>query len=222
MTGASSLSDQTSASPPGTPLQEIVLPAREYLALTLEPGQTLRVIDLEGKQVLDLVGFGPDRAEKLSCLMSNLLNGTWRLMRGHVLYTNRCRPMLAIVEDTVGVHHSGGGFCSEESNFVRYGARGTRNCADNLTRALAPHGLTRAHLEYDACFNVFMNVPYAPDGSFAIQEPRSRPGDHLDLRAEMPCLLALSNCPQDRNPVNGFNPTPLKLVLFGPRDPTPG
>lgn len=210
------------AAPPGPVLQETTLPAREFLALSLTPGQTLRVIDLEGKQVLDLVAFAPDRHEKLSCLMSNLLNRTWRLTRGHVLYTSRCRPVLTIVEDTVGVHHSGGGFCSEESNFVRYGVRGTRNCADNLTRALAPHGLTRADLEYDACFNVFMNVPYAPDGSFIIQEPESRPGDYVDLRAELPCLLGLSNCPQDRNPVNGFNPTPLKLVLFGARHPAPG
>lgn len=189
--------------------------------MEMERGQMLRVVDIEGQQVLDLVGFGADRTEKLSCLISNLLNNTWRLTRGHVIYTNRCRPMLTIVEDTVGVHHSGGGFCSEESNFIRYGVHDTRNCADNLTRAVAPFGLARGHLEYDSCFNVFMNIPYLPDGSFAIQAPCSRAGDFVDLRAEMPCLLALSNCPQDRNPVNAFNPSPLKLVVFGPEGPVP-
>lgn len=109
---------------PGPIIMESILPAREYAAVELERRQILRVVDIEGQQVLDLVGFGADRTEKL--------------------YTNRCRPMLTIVEDTVGVHHSGGGFCSEESNFIRYGVHDTRNCADNLTRAVAPFGLARA------------------------------------------------------------------------------
>jgi uncharacterized protein YcgI (DUF1989 family) len=198
-------------------LQDVVVPARAHFSARLAPGQVLRVIDVEGEQVLDLVALSrEDPREKLSCIMSNLLNATWRLTRGHVLYTSRAQPMLTLVDDTVGVHHSGGGYCSEESNFVRYGVRPTPNCKTNLERAMAAHGLAPDLLEYDACFNVFMNIEYLPDGGFGIAPPRSRPGDHVDLRAEMDCLLALSNCPQERNPCNNFRPTPLRLVVLEP------
>lgn len=198
-------------------LQDVVVPARGHFATRLGRGQVLRVVDVEGQQVLDLVAFGADDPrEKLSCILSNLFNGTWRLTGVHVLYTNRARPLLAIVDDRVGIHHSGGGFCSEESNFFRYGVRATPNCKHNLERAMAEHGLPADLLEYDACFNVFMNVEYRPDGGFGIAPPRSTPGDHVDLRAEMDCVLALSNCPQERNPCNAYRPTPLRVVVLQP------
>jgi uncharacterized protein YcgI (DUF1989 family) len=52
-----------------------------------------------------------------------------------------------------------------------------------------------------------------PDGSYEIQEPDSRRGDFIDLRAEMDLFVAISNCPQERNPCNGFNPTPLRVIV---------
>ena len=98
-------------------LLERIIPAREYTSLILHRGEILRVMDLEGKQVADLVALSTiDKDEKLSCIYSNLLNGTWKLTRGHTLYSNRARPMLSIVEDKVGLHYSGGGFCNEEIN----------------------------------------------------------------------------------------------------------
>jgi len=115
-------------------LQDYVISAREYSSLVLHREETLRVIDVEGKQVADLVGLSAsDKSEKLSCVCSNVLNGTWKLTKGHVLFTNRASPFLSIAEDKVGLHYSGGGFCSEEVNYIRYKVHGNRNCADNLT-----------------------------------------------------------------------------------------
>ena len=192
-----------------------IIPAREFAAFTLHSGETLRIIDLEGKQVADIIALSKlDKDEKLSCVYSNVLNGTWKLTKGHVLYTNRARPMLSITEDRVWLHYSGGGFCSEEVNYFRYKVRNTRNCADNLTMAFKPHGIERRDFNFDCCFNLFMNLTFKPDGSMKIEEPISKPGDYFDLRAEMDCIIAISNCPQDRNPCNGFNPTPLKIQVF--------
>ena len=197
-------------------LLDEVIPAREYTSLILHRGEILRVIDLEGKQVADLVAFNAtDKGEKLSCVYSNLLNGTWKLTKGHTLYSNRARPMFSIIEDKVGLHYSGGGFCSEEINFLRFNVRNTRNCADNLTLAFKPHGIQRQDFDFDCCFNIFMNLTFQPDGSMKLQEPLSKPGDYIDLKSEMDCIIAISNCPQDRNPCNGFNPTPLQIKVFG-------
>ncbi|MBW1897052.1 MAG: DUF1989 domain-containing protein [Deltaproteobacteria bacterium] len=192
-----------------------VITAREYTSLILRRGETLRVIDLEGKQVADLVALSrEDRGEKLSCVYSNILNSTWKLTRGHILFTNRTNPIFTITEDKVGLHYSGGGFCSETLNHFRYRATNTRNCEDNLTMAFKPYGINRVDFDFDCCFNIFMNLTFQPDGSMKLQEPLSQPDDYIDLRAEMDCIVAISNCPQDRNPCNGFKPTPLQILVF--------
>jgi len=196
-------------------LLEQIIPAREYTSLILHRGEILRVIDLEGKQVADLVALSTiDKGEKLSCIYSNLLNGTWKLTRGHTLYSNWARPIFSIVEDKVGLHYSGGGFCSEEINFLRFKVQSTRNCADNLALAFKSYGIQREDFNFDCCFNIFMNLTFQPDGTMKLQEPLSKPGDYIDLKGEMDCVIAISNCPQDRNPCNGFNPTPLQIKIF--------
>ena len=106
-------------------LLEEIISAREYTSFVLHRGEILRVIDLEGKQVADLVALSTaDKGEKLSCVYSNLLNGTWKLTKGHTLYSNRARPMFSIIEDKVGLHYSGGGFCSEEVKYPAAELRG--------------------------------------------------------------------------------------------------
>ncbi len=199
----------------GSVLLEEVLPAKGYKALAMKKGQTLRVVDVEGKQVMDFVAFNHlDPEEKLSMFWSNCFNGTWKLTQGHTLYTNRSNPMFTIVEDTVRMNSSAGAFCTEQADFHRYGIHNLANCADNLTRALAPHGIQRKDIDEACCLNIFMNVSFDPDGTFQIREPISKPGDHIDLRSEMDVLVGISNCPQERNPCNAYHPTPLSITLF--------
>ncbi|MFQ5913644.1 MAG: DUF1989 domain-containing protein [Nitrospinota bacterium] len=199
----------------GSVVLEEVIPAKGYKALTMEKGQVLRVVDVEGQQVLDFVAFNAqDPEEKLSMFWSNCFNRTWKLTEGHTLYTNRSNPMFFILKDTVRMNSSAGAFCTEQSDFFRYGIHDLANCADNLTQALAPHGIQRKDIDEACCLNIFMNVAFDPDGTFEIREPISKPGDHIDLRAEMNVLVGLSNCPQERNPCNAFRPTPLSITLY--------
>jgi len=65
--------------------------------------------------------------------------------------------------------------------------------------------------------NWFMNVPVDPDGTLGIVDGISAPGLSLDLRAEMDVLVVISNCPQINNPCNGFDPTPVRIVIEEPR-----
>jgi urea carboxylase-associated protein 1 len=139
------------------------------------------------------------------------------LTRGHGIYSDMGRRLLTIVEDTCGRHDTIGGCCSAESNELRYGVKDTPSCRANFLRALAPFGLGRRDVV--ANLNFFMNVPVEPDGTMAIVEGLSKPGDHVDLLAEMDVLVVVSNCPQTRNPCNGFNPTPIRLIVT---DPDPG
>lgn len=198
---------------PGRTVSDQVIPPKEYLGLELRAGQTLRIVDVEGKQVPDLVCFNlANPRERLSTNNSRLIQKRWLLTTGHALYSDEGNVMLRITDDTVGVHHASAGCCNEFANFLRYGERGTRNCLDNMTLAAAPLGLTTKDIP--GAFCPFMKVIQHPDGSYEIQEPDSRAGDYLDLRAEMDLFVSISNCPQDKNPCNGFNPTPLQIIVF--------
>jgi uncharacterized protein len=198
----------------GEVVRDEVIPAKEFLGLPLDRGQVLRIIDVEGKQVPDLVCFNRhDPSERLSCNNSRLVERRWLLTTGHTLISDEGNTMMTITDDTVGVHHASGGCCNEPANFLRYGIRGTRNCLDNLTQASAPIGVDKKQIP--GAFCPFMRVVQQEDGSYEIQEPTSRAGDYIDLRAEMDLWASISNCPQDRNPCNGFNPTPLRIVVYG-------
>jgi uncharacterized protein YcgI (DUF1989 family) len=87
-----------------------------------------------------------------------------------------------------------------------------RGCVENFVEALQPYGLAREDVPMS--FNLFMNCPVKEDGSWTIREPVSKPGDYIELRAEMNCLLVVSNCPQDLNPCNAGQPKPLELSIF--------
>jgi urea carboxylase-associated protein 1 len=196
-------------------LREEIIPAKEYLGLDLDEGQILRIVDVEGKQVADVVCFNRQRTgERSSASNSKEIQSRWWLTTGHALYSDEGNKMLTIVEDTVGVNYVGGWYCNEESNYRRYGVHGTRNCRDNLVRAAARLGV--GPKEMPGAFAPFMNVIHHPDGRFQIAEPTSGPGDHIDLRAEMDLFVAISNCPQENNPCNGFKPTPLGVLVYEP------
>jgi uncharacterized protein YcgI (DUF1989 family) len=64
--------------------------------------------------------------------------------------------------------------------------------------------------------NWFMNVPVDPDGALGIVDGLSAPGKRVALRAEADTLVLVSNCPQINNPCNGFNPTPVRMIVTRP------
>ena len=61
--------------------------------------------------------------------------------------------------------------------------------------------------------NFFMYVPVAEDGAMDMGPSISKPGDYVDLRAETDVLAVISNCPQINNPVNDYNPTPIRVTV---------
>ncbi len=200
---------------PGTIVKEWVIPAREYAAFTMKRGQVLRFVDIEGKQVPDVACFNEhDLTEHLNLGNSLLLNKRREFRQGDVIYSVVCNPMMTIVGYSNDVSYSYGPMCSEELNHLRYGVPGTRNCRDNFAMALAPWGFDRRQIPN--AFVPFMRVEVEPDGTMEIKEPTSVAGDYYDLRAEMDLLVAVSNCPQERNPCNGFNPTPMGIIIYEP------
>src|SRR5215813_4856342 len=171
----------------GAIVQEWIIPAKEYSAFTIRRGQTLRFVDIEGKQVPDLVCFNErDLTEHLNMGNSLLLNKRRELRQGDVLYSVICNPMVTITGYSNEESYAYGPMCSEELNRIRYGVSGTRNCRDNFALALAPHGFNPRKIPN--AFVPFMRVEVGPDGLMEIKEPTSRAGDFYDLRPRWTCL----------------------------------
>ena len=124
--------------------------------------------------------------------------------------------MLTIVADTCGRHDTLGGACASESNTVRYALekRFMHSCRDNYMLAIAQdeHALDKRDVVSN--INFFMNVPIQPSGEMTIVDGLSKPGDYVELVAEMDVLCVISNCPQVHNPCNGFNPTPIEVLIW--------
>ncbi len=199
------------------PRWSALVPARAHLpAFVVEAGEVLRVEDVEGRQAADVVIAPVDDARDwLSCIYTQLLNRTTRITEGHVLYSKRARPLATVVADTAGTHWFGGGCCSAETNARRYDAS-AGSCRENLVLSLGDRIDGPAGLELDACASLFMNIAVGADGAMEIVEPTSRAGDHIDLRAERDLVVAVSACPQERNPCNGFAPTSVGLSTWRP------
>ncbi len=200
---------------PGRVVDDRVVGPGEYWAKVMPKGAMLRIVDLEGKQAVDFLCYNAqDPSERYNAADTMKYAGTIFLTKGHSIYSDMGRPLFTIVEDTCGRHDTIGGCCSADSNLFRYRVEDTPNCRDNFLRALAEFGLGKKDIV--ANLNFFMNVPVQPNGEMALAEGFPGPGDFVDLQAEIDVLAVVSNCSQTRNPVNAYNPTPIRLIVWEP------
>ncbi|MBI3966366.1 MAG: urea carboxylase-associated family protein [Chloroflexi bacterium] len=196
--------------------QQVVLPPGGHLGCVIEAGQALRIVDLEGQQVADLISFDRnDPREQLSMYHTRAVARRWQISTPHRLYSNLANELWLIEEDSVGEHYWGGGYCNARINEVRYGRPDAPNCEQNLEAAIGPFGLDRWSFNPDTLFNVFMNVAYEPDGSWEIREPRTKAGDYIVLRALKSQIVGISNCPQLLNRCNAGRLKPLRIDIVG-------
>ena len=188
----------------------ITIPARRGKAAFVAAGQTVRVVNTHGQQVVDTWAFNrEDITEFMS--MEHSRTALERIMPtvGQVMVSNRRRPILTLVEDTSGgIHDTLLAACDR----YRYELLGCEeyhdNCTDNLAAALAELGLTPP--ETPSPWNLFMNIPVGAGGEVSFEPPVSKAGDHVTLRAEMDCVVAFSACPQDVVPINGVDCVPTE------------
>lgn len=193
---------------------DTVLEARAPWSHVVRAGQTLRIVDLAGNQAVDFLAYvADDPSERYDAQTTVAAQRSLFLRTGSVLRTNEGRPLLTVVDSTCEYHDTIGGACSSESNTLRYGhhTRHQHACVDNFLAALSPWGLGKRDIVSNV--NWFMNVPVEKDGTLGIVDGISAPGLYVELRAELDTLVAISNCPQINNPCNGFDPTPVRLVL---------
>ncbi len=198
-------------------LDEIVAACAPWSTI-LRAGHELQIIDLHGNQAVDTLFFGvradrPDPALRYSAQATVAAQRNIFLGAGSVLRATDGTPLVRIVADEVGNHDTIAGACSKESNTLRYGHHTVHQhaCAENFLAEATKWGMGKRDIVSNV--NFFMNVPVEADGTLGIVDGLSAPGKSLTLRAETDTLILVSNCPQINNPCNGFDPTPVRMVV---------
>ena len=201
---------------------DYLVPAEKPWSGLVRKGQTIRIIDVEGQQAVDTLFYkADDFAERYSGQDTLRVNGEAYIGLSTKIVSNEGNVMLTVTADSCGRHDTSAGACSCESNTVRFGhdTRYLHACRDNFLLEVSKHGMSKRDIVPN--INFFMNVPIEQDGQLAIVDGVSSPGDYVELTAAMDVICVISNCPQINNPCNGFDPTPVRMVVRAPGEPGP-
>ena len=201
---------------PATAIYDSVLPAGEGWIHEVKKGQTFRIVDLEGNQAADTLFYNArDFSERYSALDTLNAQGSIYLTTGSRLISNLGNELVVITADTCGRHDTLGGACAPESNQVRYANDNSymHSRRHSLTMALASWGVSKRDMTSNV--NFFMNVPVTPAGKLTFEDGISEAGKYVEMKATMDVAVVISNCPQLNNPCNAYNPTPVRLLVWG-------
>ena len=189
--------------------------ARSY---EVEAGQYIQVIDIEGRQCSDFLAFGAQRlaegAERgLDATTTRNLMGNAYPQPGLFgkFYDQDMRPLVEVVRDTVGRHDTFALACNAKY-YEDMGYPGHVNCTDNFNGQLAPYGI--APRKGWPALNFFYNTSFNDANQLVFDEPWSRPGDYVLLRAMSDLVCASSACPDDIDPANAWIPTPIQVRVY--------
>lgn len=192
--------------------------AGDYFIKVVNKGQTFRILDIGGNQAADTLFYNAnDPSERYSAMDTIREQGILYLTAGTKLLSNEVNVMLEIVADTCGRHDTIGGACATESNTVRYALekKCMHACRDSWMLAVAEHeeyGLSKRDITHN--INFFMNVPVTEDGGLRFEDGISAPGKYVEMKAHMDTIVLISNCPQLNNPCNGYDPTPVEVLIW--------
>ena len=180
----------------------------------LRPGQMMRLIDIEGQQALDALFYNAaDPAERYSAQDTMRVNGTPYLGLGTTLVSNEGRAMATLVADTCGRHDTLGRLLlvREQRRPLRRGdqvpARLPRELRARARAARPGQARPRAQRQ------LLHERADRPDRRVHGRRRRLGAGQPRRPAAEMDVLCVFSNCPQVNNPCNGFDPTPVRVLV---------
>lgn len=193
-------------------ISEIVLEPHTGMAFTIEKDQVLRVTDIEGSQVVDLVSYRHrDAQQYLSSPRTMDYNNKVYFTTGDILYSDQSEPMWTILDDTVGKHCFLFAPCDQKMFELTYDVTESHpNCFDNLSGSLSPYGIAPQQIFIP--FNIFMHAEITKSGEIEIRPPLSNPGDFIELRAEMDMIVGISVCSAYKS--NNYTFSQIRLEIF--------
>ncbi|MEL6992956.1 MAG: DUF1989 domain-containing protein, partial [Pseudomonadota bacterium] len=193
-------------------------------AYEVKPGEVVQIIDIDGQQCSDFMAL---RADALEQGLERAIDSTATrsMVRGAYpgpglfdkFFDQDLRPMMKVVQDTCGRHDTFGMACTARG-YEERGFPGHVNCSDNISVALNPFGVARRPAW--PAINFFWNTWVDHHSHLLMtEESHSRPGDYVALQAIDPMVCVSTACPDDIDPINGWNPTDIHVRIYRPDAP---
>ncbi|MCR9089358.1 MAG: aminomethyltransferase family protein [Rhodobacteraceae bacterium] len=209
--------------PPLGPMREEFTVSRATArAYRLRKGEVVQIIDAEGQQCSDFMAF---RSAGLDQGLEQMIDSTvTRTVVGGAyprpglfdkFVDSDMRPMLSLVQDTVGRHDTFALACTARG-YEERGFPGHVNCSDNISAEMADYGV-RARAAWPAINFFFNSWIDRADNRIQVEEAWSRPGDYVAMRALDDLVCVSTACPDDIDPINGWNPTDIHVRIYGPK-----
>ena len=204
--------------PLADPLQDIRVNHSTAEAYVVHAGEYIQIIDVAGRQCTDFQCFAARKLDKgeehpLDVTTTRSMTGQSYPLPGLAskAFDQGMQPLVEVVRDTVGRHDAFGLACSARY-YDDQGYPGHVNCTDNFNKQLAPYGI--APRTGWMALNFFYNTGIDAHNVLYFDEPWSRPGDYVLLRALTDIVCVSSACPDDIDPANGWDPTDIHVRTY--------
>lgn len=211
--------DQREPPPPlAEPLQDFNIQPGQAVAYEVKAGEYIQVLDVQGRECSDFQAFSARALDK--GVERDIDPTTTRSLMGSLYptpgiyakyYTVDHEPLVEIVQDTCGRHDTFGLACTARY-YEDLGYPGHVNCSDNMNADLARFGV-KPRGGWPA-INFFFNTLLDDTNAIGMDEPWSRPGDYVLLRALTDLVCVSTGCPCDVDPANGWNPTDIQVRVY--------
>lgn len=208
--------------PLADPLADIRVHTQTAESFFVKAGDYIQIIDVDGRQCSDFECFS---ARKLDKGIEHALDvTTTRTLMGHAYpmpglhakyYDQEMLPLVEVIQDTCGRHDAFAMACTEKY-YNDTGYPGHANCSTNFNTALQNYGVAprRGWMAINFFFNTFLD----DHGVMYSDEPWSRPGDYVLLRALTDIVCVSSACPDDTTSANGWNPTDIHVRTYSGKE----
>jgi urea carboxylase-associated protein 2 len=192
----------------------------KHCSLTVRSGTVLRLLDAAGGANVGMLFYNPyNLLERYNAPDTLKCQHTFKLTKGHCLYSDMGRIFCSIIDDSVGWHDTVGGNSNKDIVTRRWGQRTyqdwrndwTQNGHDSFLVEGGKYGLGRRDLA--ANVNWFSKVSVDEAGDMSFESAHTRAGDFVDLRFEMDALVLLHTCPHPLNPAVEYPRAPIAIRL---------
>ena len=204
--------------PLADPLQDFNIQPGNATAYEVKAGEFIQIVDVKGRECSDFQAFSRRALDK--GLEHEIDPTTTRSLMGSLYptpgifskyWTVDQEPLVEIVQDTCGRHDTFGLACTARY-YEDLGYPGHVNCSDNMNADLAKFDI-RPRGGWPA-INFFFNTMLDDTNAIGMDDPWSRPGDFVLLRALSDLVCVSTGCPCDVDPANGWNPTDIQVRTY--------
>ncbi|MEO1190519.1 MAG: DUF1989 domain-containing protein [Pseudomonadota bacterium] len=206
--------------PLADPRDELRITARTARAYEVKAGDYIQIIDVAGRECSDFGCFVTEELERGREVTPDMITTRSLMAQMYPMpglfdkyYDHNAQALLEVIQDTVGRHDTFGVACTAKY-YDDVGFPGHPNCSENFNGALAPFGVAARRAW--ATINFFYNTAFDAHHLYTLDEPWSRPGDYVLLRATKDLVCCSSACPDDISPANGWTPSDIHVRVYSP------